>query len=169
MQPPVMTEEQIEEIKSNLTKDTVLLEWGTGGSSVEFSPMVKEYHGIEHGKSWAEEVQEAVFDVKGAFIHHVKTNFPEDSEMPKEQIFKDYIEFPLILGITPNVVIIDGRARVACAESVLNMIDENCCVYFHDWERKQYHDALAWYEQTGFIEGEVGSLARLRKRQNGNS
>ena len=50
---------------------------------------------------------------------------------------------------TYNVILIDGRARVACAVAVLRdelLRDETGLVMVHDFERSEYHVLLRWYK-----------------------
>ena len=41
-------------ITKHFSPDKVMLEWGSGGSTIEFSPQLKKYYSIEHNKEWYE-------------------------------------------------------------------------------------------------------------------
>ena len=59
--------------------------------------------------------------------------------------FAEYIEKPRQYNRTFDLVIVDGRARVAAAESVLTnhlLRDNSSVVVVHDWERNYYKSLL---------------------------
>ena len=59
-----------------------------------------------------------------------------------------------------DMILIDGRFRVACALNILPLIDNTTYVYIHDFERKTYHFVLKYYET---IE-QANTLVKLRKK-----
>ena len=42
-----------------LNPDTIMLEWGSGGSTIEFSSVVKKYYSIEHNAEWYDNINKA--------------------------------------------------------------------------------------------------------------
>ena len=60
-----------------------------------------------------------------------------------------------------DMILIDGRFRVACALNILPYIDNTSDVYIHDFERESYHFVMKYYD---WIE-QAGSLVRLRKKK----
>lgn len=62
-----------------------------------------------------------------------------------------------------NLILIDGRFRVACALKVYQAISDDCLVIFDDFlDRPHYHDILKYYE---IIESTANrSMAILKKK-----
>src|SRR5687767_9539405 len=49
---PWMSDEEIGAITKRLNKTQVMLEWGSGGSTIFLSPLVARYYSIEHDPEW---------------------------------------------------------------------------------------------------------------------
>ena len=75
--------------------------------------------------------------------------------------FKSYIKAPNKFGKSKyNYIIIDGRARVECAEYVLKFCKPETIVYLQEFYRPRYKQVLEWYD----IVEEVDSMAVLRPK-----
>ena len=46
-------------IEKYLNPNVIMMEWGSGGSTIEFSKQVKEYYSVEHNLEWYNEVKAA--------------------------------------------------------------------------------------------------------------
>lgn len=139
---PWMSDSEIQIINKYLTPNTVMLEWGSGGSTCTFSKLVKEYYSIEHIEEWYNKVtkylQDKPYRQKISYFH-IKPDFPRTIPTQYKE-FKSYIEFVDILNIKYDIVLIDGRARVDCAKYVTKYLNENATVFIHDYfARPQYH------------------------------
>lgn len=162
---PMMEDKETEKIVAYLSPKTIMLEWGSGGSTLFFSPKVAQYYSIEHNPTWYHSVAQEIAkrSLKNAHIFLVKPNSPLTHPTKYNEV-KDYIEFPKKLGIPRfDRVLIDGRGRPECAEFLLTLIDRNTVVLFHDFfmkGREYYHRILKFYE---VIES-VKTLAVLRKK-----
>jgi len=55
-----MDSREKELITKHFSPNKIMLEWGSGGSTIEFSPHVKKYYSIEHNKEWYEKVNNEV-------------------------------------------------------------------------------------------------------------
>ena len=53
---PFMPAEDISLIEKQFSKNDIVLEWGSGGSTIQFSKLVKRYYSIEHDRGWFENV-----------------------------------------------------------------------------------------------------------------
>ena len=49
-------------IEKYLSPETIMLEYGSGGSTLYFSKFVKEYYSIEHDKKWYDEIKIKISD-----------------------------------------------------------------------------------------------------------
>ena len=52
-----MQEKEFIMITDVLNDDTVMLEWGSGGSTIAFSSMVSKYYSIEHDEEWYNKIK----------------------------------------------------------------------------------------------------------------
>ena len=151
---PWMSPQEIQLIKSFLTPDMTMLEWGSGGSTVTFSIDVAKYYSIEHVKDWYVKVDEKLEELQ---LKDKVTNILIEPDLPrtiptKYEEFKSYIEHVDELNIKYDAVLIDGRARAQCAKKVLNHINPGAIVFIHDfWQRPQYHSVLNYYTEVSSI------------------
>jgi hypothetical protein len=66
------------------------------------------------------------------------------------------------INATQDVVLVDGRWRVACALSAFPFVADAGRLMVHDFHRRQYHSLLKFYA----METERDRLAVLKKRPN---
>ena len=131
---PWMSDEEIKLIEKYLNKDQLALEWGSGGSTAHFSKFVKEWHSIEHNKSWCEQVMESKPDnVEIHFVgpdHKMEGSSPSSllekesrwgvsSKWPLNENFMIYSNYVKKLNKKFDVVLVDGRSRKWCALNVI--------------------------------------------------
>jgi hypothetical protein len=150
-------------IEKYLSPNDIMLEWGAGGSTLNFSKKVKNYYSIEHNKEWFEKInQKAPENVK---IFNIPTDQPLTSPTKKEQV-SSYVNFIDNIGISIfDKILIDGRGRGWCAEKALDYINENSLVFIHDYfMRPQYHIVENWYEIIDSIRNTPQTLVVLKKK-----
>lgn len=140
---PWLSAKEISKIESYLTPTSIMLEWGSGGSTIRFAPQVLHYFSIEHDLEWYEKVRRVL--PNNAEIFHVPNSLPRSFPNVKEEEFVDYINFVNQLDISFDFVLIDGRARFWCAEKVKEHLNPNATVFIHDWDRPHYHGVTEWY------------------------
>jgi predicted O-methyltransferase YrrM len=177
---PFMGEAEIRLIRRYLRIDDVMLEWGSGGSTLEFSRHVARYCSIEHDPEWHARVRAAVEarGVANVTLLLVPPNLPLDglpnyARTPEERYtqFKDYIEAVGGFDVAQfDRVLIDGRSRPECAARVLPRLAPGAIVFIHDffnpkYDREPYHAlVLRDYEVIDAVR-EGQTLAVLRPRQ----
>ena len=132
------------------------LEFGAGGSTIRVLQRSKaKIHSVESSLEWIKEMSRYVtikyWRNKRVFFHPVaigKTGmwgFPA-SDAAKES-FPKYSSaiFDELYPVQPDVVLIDGRFRVACAlQTILRLhSNEKTILLVHDfWNREEYHMIL---------------------------
>ena len=132
---------------SLLSDDKHVLEWGSGGSTHFFSQFTASWDAIEHDKTWAEIIRQQ--PLTNVHLHTTLVEWNANAQKDgtyKE--FKNYVEFPKTLNRKWDVILIDGRARVACAQSVIRnrLLARQGVVIIHDWERTTYKQILQEYD-----------------------
>jgi len=134
-------------IIQHLNPDDIMLEWGSGGSTLEFSNYVKKYFSIEHNEEWYEKVKNEINN--NTFIFLVKPNKKKWEKPVKRKQFKDYVEFVHQIFNDFNIlkfdkVLVDGRARIFCVEEVVKYLHKDSLVFVHDWHRMRYRKMLKY-------------------------
>ena len=127
-------------IIDNLKSTDNMLEFGSGGSTLEFSKYVKNYYSVEFNKEWYKKIGDAIItnNLNNIYYTYAQVNAPNYTNFINK--FKDY-NIPKI-----DKVLIDGRERVKCAKEIIPYITKDTLVFIHDWERTNYHEVLKWYD-----------------------
>ena len=108
-----MTWEEGELLDSYLSKETEMLEWGCGGSTLKFSKKVKSYDSIEHNLEWYNKLKPIL--PTNVSLYHVPINSPNlrDTKLDKSSInvFSPCIERDLQCYVKDNIVFKNTRSR----------------------------------------------------------
>jgi len=158
-----MSQGEVNIILSLLTPDDVMLEWGSGGSTVRFSKIVKKLYSIEHDAEWyvKNDIRIKQEGCENVNLHLIKPNLPRSFPHVKREEFVDYIEYVKHLPEKRyDKVLIDGRARIWCAYEALHYTNEDSFVFVHDWDRTAYHEILGEYN----IFKQIDKLVVLTKK-----
>jgi hypothetical protein len=126
-----MSENEYKFIEKYLTPDDILLEWGSGNSTIYFSGMVQKIISIEHDVDYYYLVKNTIrsFDIKNVELYHVPPVKGEDRE---KQLY-NYINFPVDNNMVFTKVLIDGRGRKYCATKIVDYITDDTIVFIHDF------------------------------------
>lgn len=150
------------------------LEWGSGNSTIFFSPYLplnSHWFAIEHNKEWSERVLDMISEA-GKIEISLKQILP--SGIYREGIddgdfssFKNYILYPTTLGIIFDVIFVDGRARVECMKLGWKILSENGVMILHDAEREEYTEGIpkesSWVRMTNMASSEKKSVVFMSK------
>ena len=171
-------------LEEHLNKTHKVLEWGSGLSTPQIAERVAFLVSIEHNAEWYEKIKKNMAVSKksydncklllrpptrggkgesvntywgeGPFKGQLKTmagqNHYED--------FKEYVDAPLNEGPF-DIILIDGRARVACASKCHLLGHKDTLVFFHDFGvfgRPYYSECFEYLEPYGSVK----SMARFK-------
>ncbi len=148
-----MSQPEIDYIKSTLEKDHVCFEWGCGGSTLLFPPLVKKYYSVEHNKKWFFEILKK----KDANVEIFYV--PLDSNR-----YVTVCEEP---GVLYDMVFIDGRERVNCTKYLLPFIKKDSFVFVHDYfqeGRERYREIEKQYDMVHAIKDTKHTMAVFKKK-----
>lgn len=140
----------------------VYLEYGTGGSTINFIPLVSRTYSIEHDCEWADFISRSVLDrpdpYHGAYtnlrIHFVSVTpgfrgwgTLSNYEHANYEQFREYVDaVDSFKEPSFDRVFIDGRARLACALKVLPYLKPDSLVFIHDFfSRTRHYSAVLRY------------------------
>lgn len=153
-------------IRKYLTSESVVMEWGSGGSTVEFSKHVKKYYSVEHNYGWYEEVKAAAPSNVSLFYKPNK-ELPEHYHQSEYVHYSEYLDVVYEIGDLFDVVLIDGRARRLCALKVIPYLKPNAIVIIHDWcVRPPYRCVLDYYDVVDEVSDTPQTIASFRLKSN---
>ncbi len=143
-----MGDAEIRLITGFLRREHAMLEWGCGGSTLEFSKHVARYCSIEHDPRWHGKTASAIAraGLTNVALLLVPPDLPLDglpnyARSPEERYaqFRSYIEAAGRFGdIRFDRVLIDGRSRPECAAAVLPRLAPGALVFIHDFFNAKY-------------------------------
>jgi hypothetical protein len=168
---PWITFEAKKWLSTFLTKDMVVFEWGSGGSTIYISKRVKRLISVEHDPEWYNKVQKAIKDNGISNCEYLlkEPSLLSDSEQnfqdPKYYLsglsnykgmsFETYVKvidsFP---DETFDLVIVDGRARPSCILHSLNKVRNGGYLMLDNSDREEYCrgvNLLTGWDQKDFF------------------
>ena len=167
---PLMSDAEIAFVKGFLNDTTVALEWGSGGSTLEFSPLVKSWLSIEHDEAWYSKVQAVITDFCKISLLLVPVNIPaffdgHDYPLGYRESFSNYVSAAKDYGPL-DFILVDGRARLDCAMLGLQLLNPGGVLVIHDFfpqTRKRYASILKYANIVDWlVEGQ--SIVALQPR-----
>jgi spore maturation protein CgeB/SAM-dependent methyltransferase len=146
---PFMDESEIASIRSALQiapSGSNVLEWGSGNSTLYFSQYLaadSSWLAIEHNEEWAAHVcgQIEATGRDNVALQFIPADGPfldgiEDGTLAA---FRRYVTEPAAAGNKFGLILVDGRARVACMGAAWDMLEANGIMVLHDAQRQEYH------------------------------
>jgi|TARA_R100000908_G_C3747700_1_gene142712 hypothetical protein len=124
----------------HLDKTHKVLEWGSGISTMGIADQVDFLVSVEHDVEWYEKIKNDMSLSKKSYDNCKYLFKPpsvggagEKSDEENKYIdFKEYVDAPI--GYGPfDIILIDGRARVACASKCHLLGHKNTIVFIHDF------------------------------------
>ncbi|NQX73565.1 MAG: hypothetical protein HRT62_08365 [Epibacterium sp.] len=160
--------EVAELVRHHYEKADVILEYGSGGSTVMASEMPgKTIYSAESSRVWTKMMRqwfEQEQPVSMPEIHHVNVGKTGKWGTPVDNSrYQKYHLYPLSIwdmeGFKhPDVILVDGRFRVACALTAMLKCTKKTTLLFDDYAgRKGYHVLEEFLER----EETVGGMARF--------
>lgn len=161
----------LDALHTYLPTATTYGEYGAGDSTIKASQYtnLKEIHSVESDKKWIEEIQSKIGTGSGhglrPIFHHKEMGTaykswghpgPSATETQK-RAYSD----PIPSKAPIDVLLIDGRFRVACALKAHGWLSESATVIFDDfWIRPHYHIVLDFYQEVQ----RMGTAAILKRK-----
>jgi hypothetical protein len=168
-----MSHAEIDLFASALQRSSVYLEYGAGGSTklAASSSALKSITSVESDPVFLEthvrndtDVQRAISSGRLRFLiadigPTGDWGYPKDSA--KMHLWPNYALCPYLHGYNPDLILIDGRFRVACGLAAALQAPE-ATVLIHDYtDRRNYHVLDRFFT----INKRVDTLVECRKRQ----
>jgi hypothetical protein len=146
----------IDAIKKILTKDMVLFEYGSGGSTLFWANQIQHVTSVEHDAAWYSNVKQVLLnehvhnvdyylfeaepdpDYKGKSAYNPKDYISTDEHsvgMKYERYVKKIDEYP---DEHFDIILVDGRARPSCIEHAIAKLKVNGYLVVDNTERDYY-------------------------------
>ncbi len=153
-----------------LTDKTIMLEWGSGGSTLEFSSIVNKYYSIEHNEDWYKNISNKLksYPLNNVIYKYVKQNEENtDGRQSEYTMYRDYIDEVDNFNTKFDVVLIDGRARRLCAKKIIPYLKEESIIFIHDYiERKAVYGCVEdYYELIDSISDTTQTIGKFKLRK----
>jgi hypothetical protein len=173
---PELSENDMKMFYRYLDKATVYFEYGSGGSTYQanLKPNIQKIYTVESDKTWINKLNSLIENnTKITYIYNEMGTKPNTWGYPSGRCLKtslaNYSEHICNLTIEErrkiDLVMIDGRFRVACCLKCFDVINDCCYVIFDDFlHRKKYHIILDYYDIIEKTENK--RMVVLRKKNN---
>ena len=133
---PLMDEDEIKYIESYLTPNTLMLEYGSGGSTFYFANKVKRLVSVESDIMW---YMIAKLKIINKELHNIELLYCPNA---KADMYKTYSLIPDVAGYRNyDVILIDGKSasRLTCIETCKKYMSVNTIIFWHDFTKhKKY-------------------------------
>ena len=160
---PIMTKNEIIALSYFMKPNNIYFEFGSGGSTNLASYYKIKTFSVESDVKWHKKLKNMgiianyiTIDLK---VSH--TGYPGKGTNVDD--WKKYIQ-AYKSEYNANIILIDGRFRVACALDIFSKIKDDTLIFIHDYNREQYHILEQFYIKVKMWD----SLALLIKNPNIN-
>lgn len=172
---PHMEQEGIDLLKSRLVGCEVFLEYGAGGSTV-FAAMngAGSIFSVESDRFFLEAVSDRLSGIKAVStdFHQVYVDLgptgdwgvPTDkttAERWPNYCVKVWEEF-LSSSNSPDLVLIDGRFRVACFLASLLFAKEGCTILFDDYVNRPNYHIVERFLKPASVSGRMAEFVKVK-------
>ena len=145
---------------AEIDKNKKVLEYGSGQSTIEIAEKCRSIVSVEHQEDWYNKTLRIIPDNCELLFKKPTLHYEPPHDGTYEE-FEDYVKAPLSKGPF-DIILIDGRARVACASICKRLGHKDTIVFMHDFERPEYQEALTYLEQVAI----VGRMAKFKIKEN---
>lgn len=126
-------------------KDLKVFEWGAGNSTFFWSKYANEVVSIEYDIKW---------------YKSIKKNIPPNVDIKycELEYGGKYCDMINNEDKTFDIILIDGRDRVRCAENCINKINDSGVIVWDDTERDYYREGFEYLKSRGFKQLELSGV-----------
>lgn len=124
-------------LEERLSPAMRLFEYGAGYSTLWFAQRVKEVHALEYDRQWEVQLRQML---EG--LSNVRLQFQE--------LGPEYISTALEDEEGYDLILVDGRERVACLEKSLSALRPGGVIVLDDSEREEYQAAFSRAREAGY-------------------
>ncbi|WP_026630774.1 FkbM family methyltransferase [Dyadobacter alkalitolerans] len=122
-------------LKPRLKPDFVVFEYGSGNSTRWYGARVKQITAVEHDADW---------------IKLIKPKLPSNAKVIEKPLGDSYIQAVKDADERYNIIIVDGRNRVKCANFAVDYLTNDGVLILDNSEREWYQKAKDYLKERGF-------------------
>ncbi len=169
-----MTKDEMDMLHLYMDSSNNYLEFGSGASTIYGSnaPMIKTIDSVESSEMFINvnlKTNAVITNAlsTGKLLFHIidigeTTSWGIPTNESKIHLWPNYSRSVFSKKSNHDLVLVDGRFRVACTLNCILNTPENCKIIIHDfWIRPEYHIVLKYLE----ILNRIGSLAVFDKKR----
>lgn len=161
---PWITASAFRRLSSLIPPEARIFEWGSGGSTLYFLDRGASISSVEHDQEWATKlISKLTPQEKPRLRYHVrepahlgldqKPKFPSGRKEWQGFDFTDYVgTIEAYPEYAFDLIVIDGRARVACASIAARYLQPGGIIIFDNSNRQRYHPGFQpfrdWRRET---------------------
>lgn len=160
---PIMTKNEIIALSYFMNPNNIYFEFGSGGSTNLASYYKIKTFSVESDIRWHKKLKDNGIVANYITIDLKVSHRGYPGKGTNVNDWKKYIQ-AYKSEYNANIILIDGRFRVACALDIFSKIKEDTLIFFHDYNREQYHIIEQFYIKIKMWD----SLALLIKNPNIN-
>jgi hypothetical protein len=161
-----------------LVKAKIYFEYGSGGSTYQASIQnnITKIYSVESDKQWQNKLQKTIKSNNITYFFNEMDTQPNTWGQPgKNSTHIQHINYSNYITNLTNIeqknidlILIDGRFRVACCLKCFDVIKPDCLIAFDDFlNRQQYHVILNYYD---IVDKSIDNrMVILQKKKNINS
>lgn len=141
MEEPLISKSTLSRIQKYLDKNTVMLEIGSGNSTLYFSKLVKKLYSLENNIEWFNEVNKQVlnqdnitYTLRISNFKNYKPTIPGKDQT--YEMFKDYLDYLDLNNFNNNkfdLVFNDGQVRRICNLKAFDILKDDGYLIIHDF------------------------------------
>lgn len=131
---PWFTLPTVDFLNTRLNKETTILEYGSGNSTLYLCDRCNQVTTIEDNKEWYD---------------YVKNNLPDNGQIVNSNM-ADYPRQIKILNLKPDIVIVDGKIREECIAQLISHSHRPSIIILDDSERPDYNISIERLKSKGY-------------------
>ena len=142
---PLMTENELKNSLYFMKPGNIYFEFGSGGSTNIASFYNLKTYSVESDANWHKKLKNTGIIANYITIDLHATSLGYPSKETNVNDWKIYIQ-AYKKEYNADIILIDGRFRVACALDIFSKIRNDTLIFIHDYKnRKQYHIIERYY------------------------
>lgn len=133
---PWLTYSFLDFLEGRLKPNMRICEYGSGNSTLFFASLVNEVISFENNDEWYHKVKHKLPSHAHLHLISLGTDEYRDAILKEEGLF--------------DIILIDGRERIACLKNAVKKISDNGVIVFDDSEREKYQEMFTIMSDLNF-------------------
>lgn len=143
---PIMTLKELKAFCYFMKKGNIYFEFGSGGSTNLASYYQIKTYSVESDVRWHKKLKESNITANYITIDLKSHYYGYPGKQTTINDWKKYIQ-AYKREYNANIILIDGRFRVACGLDIFNKINNDTIILIHDYTNRKYYHILENYYQ----------------------